>query len=138
MEERRVDVFFYGLFMDVAVLKANGVDPANVRRGYIDGFALRIGHRATLISSQGARVYGMLMALTHSELARLYCGPGLDQYRPEAVLAHVIDGGTAPALCYNLLAEPNPDERNPEYALRLRQTLRALDFPAAYADAVSP
>jgi hypothetical protein len=68
MSERRVDGFFYELFMDVAVLGKSGVIPVNPRRAYVNDFALRIGNRATLVSSPGARAYGMLIALTHSEL----------------------------------------------------------------------
>jgi len=137
MNERRVDGFFYGLFMDLAVLRNSGVQPANPRRAWVDGFALRIGNRATLIPSAGARAYGMIIALTHSELERLYSAPGLDQYRPEAILARLMDGACAPALCYNLLVEPRADERNPDYAAQLQQTLRQLDFPAEYVDSVT-
>jgi Gamma-glutamyl cyclotransferase, AIG2-like len=138
MSERRVDGFFYGLFMDTAVLGNSGVTPADPRTAYVDGFALRIGQRATLIPCEGARAYGMLFALTHSELERLYNAPGLDQYRPEAVLARLVGGGgSAPALCYNLRVEPRDDERNPEYALRLQRVLRDLNFPLEYVDSVT-
>lgn len=136
MSERRVDGFFYGLFMDVAVLGKSGVIPINARRAYVDDFALRIGNRATLVSTLGARAYGMLIALTHSELERLYSAPGLEQYRPEAVLARPLDGGSVPALCYNLLAAPRADEKNPDYAVRLQQALRELRFPNEYVDSV--
>ncbi len=33
---------------------------------------------------------------------RLYTAPGLEQYRPEAVLAQSLAGLAVPALCYNL------------------------------------
>jgi hypothetical protein len=79
----------------------------------------------------------MLIALTRGELERLYAAPGLGQYRPEAVLAHCMDGGSVAALCYNLLAEPRADERNPAYAMRLQRTLRDLGFPAEYADSLT-
>jgi hypothetical protein len=36
MSERRLDGFFYGLFMDVAVLAKSGVVPMNGRRAYVD------------------------------------------------------------------------------------------------------
>ena len=29
MSDRRIDAFFYGLFMDVDILKQNGVEPAS-------------------------------------------------------------------------------------------------------------
>ncbi len=137
MNERLIDGFFYGLFMDVGVLRNSSVVPVNPRRAHVDNFALRIGNRATLIPRAGARAYGMVIALTHAELERLYGASGLEQYRPEAVLSHCFDGVSVPALCYNLLAEPQADERNPTYAARLQQTLRDLDFPAEYVNSVA-
>jgi hypothetical protein len=86
--ERCIDAFFYGLFMDVSILRQNGVTPTNLRRAYVADLALRIGQRATLVPSSGARAYGVLMALSHSNLEKLYSAPGLEQYRPEAALGH--------------------------------------------------
>ncbi len=126
---RRIDVFFYGLFMDVEVLRRNAVEPVNPRRACVDDYALRIGRRAALVPSPGARAWGMLVSLTHAELDRLYAAPGLEPYRPEAILVQPIGGPPAPALCYNLPDAPPPEERNPEYAARLQQVLRALGFP---------
>jgi Gamma-glutamyl cyclotransferase, AIG2-like len=137
MSDRRVDAFFYGLFMDREVLHEAGVAPINPRRAYVDEFALHIGQRATLVPSVGRRVYGMLFALTHSELDRLYAAPGLEKYRPEAVLAHPLDGTPTPALCFNLREAPPPHERNPEYAARLQRVLSKLDFPTEYVASLS-
>jgi hypothetical protein len=136
--ERRVDAFFYGLFMDAALLREAGVAPVDPRRAWVDGFALRIGRRATLVPSPGSRVYGMLFALAHAELARLYGAPGLEAYRPEAVLARPPEGPPVPALCYNLPEAPHPDERNPEYAARLQRVLGGLGFPAQYVASIAP
>lgn len=136
MSERTVDVFFYGLFMDTSVLKNYGINPVNVRQAYVDDFELRIGQRATLLPARGERAYGMVIALKHHELNQLYSGPGLTEYRPEAVLAKIISGGAIPALCYNLTVEPKSGECNPEYALRLKETLRTLSFPATYVESV--
>ena len=137
MAERRIDGFFYGLYMDADLLRESKVEPVNPRRAYVDGFALRIGQRATLLPSAGARAYGMVMALTHAELERLYTAPGLEQYRPEAVLAQSLDGAPVPALCYNLREAPAPHERNPEYAARLQRVLAKLGFPPDYIASVS-
>jgi hypothetical protein len=136
MSTRQVDAFFYGLFMDVEVLRQSGAEPANPRRAYVAEFALRIGQRATLVPAPGARAYGMLMALTHAELERLYNASGLEHYRPEAVLAQPIEGSATPALCYNLVHAPESHERNPDYALRLRSVLTKLGFPGDYVAAV--
>ena len=136
METRRIDGFFYGLFMDAQVLHEAGTKPSNFRRAYVADFALRIGRRATLVPSPGARAYGMLISLTHAELDRLYSAPGLEAYRPEAVIAHPSDGEATPALCYNLVEAPEPHERNPEYAKRLKSVLESLGFPADYVESV--
>jgi Gamma-glutamyl cyclotransferase, AIG2-like len=137
VSDRRIDGFFYGLYMDLEVLREAGVAPSNPRRAYVDNFALRIGQRATLLPSAGTRVYGMLYALTHAELERLYTAPGLEHYRPEAVLALPLGGTPTPALCYNLRVAPRPQERNPNYAERLRRALTKLDFPPEYIASVA-
>lgn len=136
MAPRQVDGFFYGLFMDARVLRQAGTTPKNVRRAFVEDFALRIGQRATLVPSPGARAYGMLIALTHAELELLYGAPGLEGYRPEAVVAQPFEGEAVPALCYNLLRAPEPHERNPEYAMRLQRVLEDLGFPVEYVESV--
>ena len=136
MAPRQIDGFFYGLFMDVQVLRQAGAKPSNARRAYVTDFALRIGQRATLVPSPGARAYGMLISLTHAELDRLYGAPGLEGYRPEAVLARPFEGEAVPALCYNLVQPPEPHERNPEYARRLRSVLEALGFPVESVESI--
>jgi len=137
VSDRRIDGFFYGLYMDLEVLREAGVAPSNPRRAYVDNFALRIGQRATLLPSAGTRAYGMLYALTHAELERLYTATGLEHYRPEAVLALPLGGTPTPALCYNLRVAPRPQERNPDYAERLRRALTKLDFPPEYIASVA-
>jgi hypothetical protein len=132
MIDRRIDGFFYGLFMDSDILRESQVVAVSPRRAYVDGYALCIGRRATLVPNPGARAYGMVFALTHDELEKLYAAPGLEQYRPEAILAHTMEGETLPALCYNLREAPGPDEANTEYAARLRAVLGKLEFPPEY------
>ena len=132
MTARTVDAFFYGLFMDVELVRQNGAEPVDPRRALVEDFSLRIGQRATLVPSPGQRAYGMVVALTHAELERLYGAPGLEHYRAEAVLAQVIDGPAVAALCFNLLHPPGAHEANPDYASRLAQVLTRLGFPADY------
>jgi hypothetical protein len=133
---RRVDAFFYGLFMDESVLRKSGVTPHDSRRASVADFALRIGQRATLVSSRGATAFGMLMALTHADLDVLYGGPGLEHYKPEAILARTLEGQLVPALCFNLPETPNPAERNPEYVARLQSVLGQLGFPREYIESL--
>ena len=100
---RRIDVFFYGLFMDEDLLRAKGVTATHLRPASVPGFQLRIGKRATLVPAQSGRVFGLIASLSHVELERLYSEPSVQAYRPEAVLAHLSNGETLAALCFNLV-----------------------------------
>jgi len=129
MDEERIDVFFYGLFMDEHVLAAQRIQPTQPRRAYAEGLRLRIGQRATLVPVRGARAYGMVYALTQGELERLYAQPGLEAYRVEPIEVRVYDGSKLTAMCYNLAAAPELEEANADYAARLRDVLTRLGFP---------
>lgn len=137
MGKRRVDGFFYGLFMDGDVLKNQSVTAVNPRKAYVDDFELCIGRRSTLVPSQGERSYGVVYALTHEDLERLYSPPDLQGYSPEAVLATTLEGESLPALCYNLPEKPGHDEANPQYAEELRAVLGRLGFPSGYIESIS-
>lgn len=133
---RRIDVFFYGLFMDAALLKAKGVDPQNSRHARVDNFKLSIGERATLSPSDGDAVFGLLFALTHDEIDRLYSEASVRSYRPEAVLAVLENGDTTPALCFNLTASDSASNRNTEYAAKLRELATRLKLPKSYVESI--
>jgi hypothetical protein len=133
---RRIDVFFYGLFMDEDLLRAKGVTALDFRPASVPGFELRIGNRATLVPAQSGRVVGLVASLTHVDLERLYADPGVQAYRPEAVLSHLANGETLAALCFNLVEPPSANERNPEYVLKLRALAERLDFPADYVASI--
>jgi len=132
MTERRVDTFFYGLFMDSSILSTANVIPHNPRQAMLSNYALRIGTRATLVPQQGASVWGMIYAVGPSDLETLYGAPGLESYGPEAVLVELNGGHKIPSLVYNLAVAPGPGERNESYALRLRSSLKKLEFPDDY------
>jgi hypothetical protein len=97
MGEERVDVFFYGLFMDEQVLAEQGIQATQPRRAYAEGLRLRIGQRATLVPEGGARAYGMVYALTKG-LEALYAQPGLEAYRAEPIEVRVVDGSNLTAM----------------------------------------
>jgi len=133
---RRIEVFFYGLFMDADLLRTKGARPVNIRAASVPGFALRIGQRATLLRGPDARAYGVVMELTHSEIEQLYSEASVRTYRPEAVIAELTDGSRVPALCFNLLVPPGPEEANSEYAAKLRELARRLGFPSHYVESI--
>ncbi len=130
--DRRIDGFFYGLFMDKTVLGQFKVKATNPRKAQVEGFELRIGNKATLVAKTGAKSYGMLYSLTHEDLNKLYHAPGLVSYKPEAIVVHTLSGEKTPALCYNLDKVPGPDEANEEYAKKLSKVLTQLEFPEDY------
>lgn len=136
MGSHRIEVFFYGLFMDADLLRSKGANPANVRLASVPGFALRIGQRATLLRYPNGRAHGILMELTHAEVERLYSEPSVRAYRPEAVLCELNDGSRVPALCFNLLEPPRPDEGNSEYAAKLRDLAARLGLPSKYIESI--
>ena len=133
---RRVDVFFYGLFMDKDLLIEKSCAPTDDRVASVHGFALRIGHRATLVPSANGTVYGVVMSLSHDDIDSLYSDPSVSMYRPEAVLAQLSDGTQVPALCFNLPSSPSPDEHNAEYSAKLRALAHRLGFPKDYVTSI--
>jgi hypothetical protein len=136
MASRRIEVFFYGLFMDADLLRAKGVNPMNIRSASVPGFALRIGHRATLLPQPNGLAHGILMQLTPEELEQLYSESSVRAYRPEAVLCEASTGSSIPALCFNLIEPPRADEANSEYAAKLRELAARLGLPSDYVASI--
>jgi hypothetical protein len=135
--DERINVFFYGLFMDEQVLAAQGIAAVMPRRAFADGFRLCIGQRASLVAECGARAYGMVYALTRSELDRLYLQPGLEAYRAERIAVRGLDGSDLTAMCYNLGTVPERGEASADYAARLSVVLTRLGFPPEYVTGIS-
>jgi len=133
---RKIDVFFYGLFMDEALLRARGITSPNLRVASVPGFQLRIGNRATLVPAPEERVFGVVASLSHSELEQLYAEPSVQAYKPEAVLAHLLNGKSLAVLCFNLAELPTADEHNPEYAAKLHALATQLQFPLDYISSI--
>ena len=131
-----VDAFFYGLYMDDTVLRGAGVTPHAPRKARADGYALKIGKRVTLVKAPGSSAWGMVYALTPDDLAKLYGAPGLEVYRPEEIEVALENRAIIPARVYNLPQAPAPDERNPEYAEKLKAAMTRLGFPAEYVASI--
>jgi gamma-glutamyl AIG2-like cyclotransferase len=134
--ERRVEVFFYGLFMDADALREKGFHPAGARRASVEDLALHLGERATLVPERGGCVHGMLMSLTHAELNRLYAEPSVAAYRPDPVMASLGGGSVVAALCFNLPAVPAGSRSNPDYAAKLRIVAKRMGLPDAYVASI--
>ena len=130
--ETPVDVFLYGLFMDVDDLRANGLQPTNARRASVEGMALWLGERATLTPRTDSCVHGMVMTLKRYELESLYAEPSVAAYRPEQVIVKLDDGSSLNAVCFNLPTLPETMRPNPEYAAKLQRTARKIGLPEDY------
>lgn len=128
-------VFFYGLFMDQSLLAAKGIEPTEVKVGFVDGFHLRIGERATLVRRPDSRAYGIILNIDESAVAHLYAEESVADYRPEPVTVKLIDGTQAEATCYNL-----PEEKltgaSKEYARCLLEVATRFEFPDSYLEEI--
>ena len=121
--------------MDEALLARKGVAPANASPGYVDGFAIRIGERATLLKSAGSRSYGLMMSVSPDELKELYSDDGVVDYVPEPVTVILSDGSKALAVCYNLPVD-RVSGTNKDYADSLLELACRLAFPESYLDQI--
>ena len=128
-------VFFYGLFMDERLLATRGIEPSEVNLGFVDGYGLRIGERATLVRHPERRAYGAMMDITPGEATELYTQESVADYLPEPVIVELMDGTRVEATCYTL---PNDKVTgvNREYAESLLQVATRLDFPDAYLEQI--
>lgn len=123
------DVFFYGLYMDPKLLRAKGVSARNPRKAQVEGYRLRVGKHATLLREKACVAHGMLYALTHNEIDKLYWSIGLNNYVPEALSVVTENQEQISALCCNLLLPPEEQEEIPQYLARLKYCMAKLGLP---------
>ena len=124
-------VFFYGLFMDSALLVDKGLHPASCEIASLEGYGLRIGMRATVEKSPTERVYGALMSLDRNELQRLYSDASVADYVAERIVATSLQGAKVPALCY-ILPQTKLSGQNRDYARSLVTAATAMGLPTEY------
>lgn len=132
---RKIPVFFYGSYMNRAVLAEAGVTPQGWQVARLAGHRLVIAPHANLVIDRSAECWGFLTAMDHGALARLYDGHALgvlgQEYLPEAVQVSLESGEIRPALCYLApdMALVGPD---PAYVARIAAPAEAAGFPEAY------
>ena len=131
MIDSDVAVFFYGLFMDKTLLALKGISPSRATVGYVDGYELRIGRRATLVPAETSRAYGVLMTIRAEDVRVLYSEESVADYVAESVSVVLPDGTLEPAVCYNL-PESKLEGTNPQYAKSLLRLAGKLGLPGAY------
>ena len=121
--------------MDERVLATKGIKPAEVKLGFVDGFRLHIGERATLVRHPGSRAYGAMMEITPGEVSELYADESVSDYLPEPVIVEFADGTQDDATCYNLTGAELVGT-NREYAESLLNVATRLGFPGFYLDQI--
>ncbi len=136
MEESKVWTFFYGSYMNLAVLKEVDLVPEHYEVARLSGFDIQIQPLANLVRSDQQSVYGIVATTTHHELERLYQHAehvlgGV--YLPEAVLTETKDGNLRPALCY-IAPSIEPKPATNEYIDRIVAPAKEYGFPAWYIE----
>jgi hypothetical protein len=69
---QKVWTFFYGSYINFAVLEEVDLIPEKWEVARLSGFDIRIAPRANLVPSDTHVVYGIVATAGHDELARLY------------------------------------------------------------------
>ncbi|HXD30521.1 MAG TPA: gamma-glutamylcyclotransferase family protein [Pyrinomonadaceae bacterium] len=138
MADARTWIFFYGTFMDPAILRSQGIDCDEVIPARVTGYELRLRPRGNLVASERGVVYGSIAKISHDEIAKLY--RNLDErfglkYLPEAVLAETLDGALRPALCY-IVPNMKDGAAEPQYIDQMIAAVKAIGLPDWYADQV--
>lgn len=127
--------FFYGGYMNRAVLEAAGVSPENCEKGYVNGFALTIGPIANLEEKAGTRAYGLLARLSHEDYDKLYSNSPAwlkgAVYLPEAVIVHTAGDVQIPAITY-ICPALSGDVPDPDYVNQLADAANGLGLPQGY------
>ena len=136
MSEKRVQVFFYGLYMDFDVLRRFGDIPEVWEVAKLRGYDFRVASWGYLARSDRDSVYGTLVGVTHEELEQLY-GPSntflTSRYVPEPVLVETADGKWAAALCYVSTSAPEGPV-NADYVDKMVALSEKLGFPQWYTE----
>ncbi len=121
--------------MEEGVLAAKGIKPVTANSGFVEGYRLRIGERATLVRRPGSRAYGIMMGVTPGEVKELYAEKSVAEYLPETLTVELMDGTKVDATCYNLPLD-KVTGANREYAKSLLEVCTRLGFPDSYLEQI--
>ena len=121
-----------GLFVDEELLRGKGLEPEGGEIAAIDGFALRIGQRAALVPTPGAKVYGLVFSLMRSERLNwiasiLNRASRFTSHRPCSRSWPA--EASSPPFATTFDSRRRLPERNPEYAVKLRAVSQKVGTP---------
>lgn len=121
--------------MNEESLAKRGIQQTRIVPGFVDGYELRIGERATLVRKPDGRAYGVLMEIDAADVDALYSDASVADYVAELVTVELADGDSVKATCYNLPAGEVAG-RNDEYAKALLRVASNLGFPESYLEQI--
>jgi hypothetical protein len=134
MAEPPVWVFFYGSFINRDVLRQYGVVLESFEVAKLNGFDIAIQPLATLVPADTACVYGIVAALTHGEIRKLYIQEWVSGYDPYPVLVEIQQGKFIPALCYISAKEAQPSAPSADYLMKIIAPAQEYGFPDWYVE----
>lgn len=117
--------------MDRSLLASKGIHVAEATSGYVDGYRLHIGERATLLPESDSRAYGVVMKIASEDVAALYSEPSVADYVAEPVDVTLPGNNRVSAVCYNLPVSKLAGT-NAAYAEALLALATELGFPGDY------
>ncbi|WP_417449338.1 gamma-glutamylcyclotransferase [Kordiimonas sp.] len=140
MADRKLQVFFYGGYMNMKVLEDAGIKKRAFAPASINGYELVIQPYANIVEAGDGVVYGILANMTHAELATLY-GDNINKltgtaYLPEAMLVFTRGGKIAPAIVY-IADDMTPGKADNDYVDSILKPAEAYGFPAWYREKIT-
>lgn len=129
-----VTVFFYGGLINPDMLERLGIAPRAQTRAVLDDFALTISPWVNVEPAPDAQVFGVLMEMSHEELAHIY-GQLKVAYAPYPVLVQTPDGSRLAALCY-IAGQMDHGQAEAGHVQTLLDAAEKLDFPQWYLERI--
>jgi hypothetical protein len=130
-------VFFYGLFMDVNLLRERGCTPLSDTLARLDDYRLVVGQaKSTVVRSAGDSVWGRAMDIEDVELATLYAGEQYASYVATPVALKLATAKRCEAVCFIRPRVPGDDAPDPAYLAALIHTAQAVGLPDEYVQTI--
>lgn len=129
----KITAFFYGWFMDPALLKAKGLSPSDPVAAKLPNYKFILGRRASMITCSGEETWGTLMELTQQELDQLYSESSVRDYVAVDVMCEDKSGRKIQAKTYILPSDYKIDQpENSNYLQTLCDICQKLELPKKY------
>jgi ketosteroid isomerase-like protein len=126
-----LNIFFYGSFMDLELLRTLGVVPKTFGKAELKNWSIAFSSMATLVQSEGDSVYGTIAELSRDEVRMLYTRDDLKHYSPVDIAVATERNKHVPAQCY--ISKPGAGQKpSVDYLRRVIQAAESLGFPPAY------